>query len=243
MNSLDATDLALLRCIYQFGRATAHDLRTHALAKLSRTHVYRKLARLEEAGYVSSELLMPERGHGSPRVYRLLLKGARALGIASLSSAQYRKQTREVYQAQHVRQELAIWAARQRWLLLTNDEECLRTIRDLLIKVGYARYGELFPTHTLIPLSFKVRPDLLLATGRVLVLVIIGHPQASAAFWKRRLERYEPVLHAMYVACFALNEPQFYDAAAVVGSTRYAQRCYLFRTSQVEELITQLIHK
>jgi DNA-binding PadR family transcriptional regulator len=240
MNSLDATDLALLRCIYQFGRATVYDLRTHALAKLSRTHVYRKLARLEEAGYLSSERLMPERGHGSPRVYRLLLKGARALGIASLSSAQYRKQTREVYQAQHVRQELAIWAARQRWRLLTTDEECRRVLSDLLTHMGYARYGEHFPTHTVVPVNLKVRPDLLLDTGKVLVLVIVGHPQASATFWKKRLERYEPVLHALRVACFALTELQYRDAAEVLATTRYAKRCLLLHPFQVEELVTRL---
>ena len=86
----------------------------------------------------------------------------------------------------------------------------------------------------------KVRPDRLLDTGRVLVLVIVGHPHAGTAFWKRRLERYEPVLHALRVVCFALTEQQYYDASEVIATHKHSKRCLPLRSFQVEELVTRL---
>jgi hypothetical protein len=192
---------------------------------------------------MAAELLLPERGHGSPRAYRLLLKGARAIGLTSLRSDHYRKQRREVYQAQQVRHELALWAERYGWRLLTTDEECRPALIGLLTGVAYARYGEHFPTHTIVPTPVKVRPDLLLETGNALVLIIIGHPQASAMFWKSRMERYAPLLHAVRVACFALTEQQHHDAAAVIAATGHAKRCLLLGPSQVMELVNRLAHE
>jgi hypothetical protein len=240
MNEIRQDEVALLAFLHRVRRATAGDLHKYACSAISRTQFYRRLARLVEGRYIAAEVLLPERGHGSPRIYRLLLKGARAIGLTSLSSAYYRKPRREVYQAQHIRHELALWAEHYGWRLLTTDEECRPALMGLLAALAYARYGERFPTHTIVPTNVKVRPDLLLETDKALVLIIIGHPQASATFWKSRMERYAPLLHAVRVAYFALTEQQHHDAAAVIAATGQARRCLLLSPSEVEDFVTQL---
>lgn len=240
MSEITADEAAVLAFIHQAKEVTADDIHMHVLSRLSRSQVYRRLAKLVEGGYLAVRVLLPERGNVSPRTYHLLLKGARAIGLTALSSAHYQKRTREVYQAQHVKQELAFWAAQQGWRLLTSEPDCRQALSGLLVSVARATYGESFPAHAIMPAGLKVRPDLLLDTGTVLVLVIVGHPQASPAFWKQRIERYEAILPFVRAACFALTEQQAQDATAVVAAAGYAKRVLVLHADHVEDLIQRL---
>jgi len=240
MSESTADEAAVFTFIHQVTEATANDIHTHVLPRLSRSQVYRKLAKLVEGGYLAVRMLAPERGNVSVRTYHLRLKGARAIGYASLSSAHYQQHTREVYQARHVKQELALWAARHGWRLLTSESDCRQALSGLFISVARSRYGEHFPAHTLMPAGLKIRPDLLLDTDTVLVLVIVGHPQASPAFWKRRLERYEAIFSVVRTVCFALTEQQAQDATAAIASAGSARRVLVLSADQVADLIQRL---
>jgi len=237
---IDSDEAAVLAFLHQAKHATTDDLHRHVLSARPKIYVYRKLAKLIHGGYIAAHLLAPERGGGSPRVYHLLLKGARAIGLAALGSAHYSKPTREVYRARQVRHELALWADKYGWRLLTSEEVCQQAILGVLVQVARATSGECFPVHTITPVGLKVRPDLLLDTGKVLILVIVGHPQASAAFWKQRVERSVPILPAVRVVCFALTEQQQEDAAQAIAASVHAGRFLLLGAGQMENLIQRL---
>ena len=91
-----------------------------------------------------------------------------------------------------------------------------------------------------MPADLKVHPDLVLDTGQRVILVIVGHPHASAVFWRRRVARYQPVLGAVAAVCFALSDQQCCDAEEAVHASLYAKRFLVLKADQVEELLGRL---
>lgn len=233
-------ELALLSMIHQLKRPTAADLRRQVCPQRPMYDLYRRLERLERAGLVSKTLLYPERGARSPRYYHLRLAGARALGLATVGSDHYRQPGPEVYHAGQLRRELALMAQRQGWRLLTEEAEAKRFLASVLVSAAQATYGEQFPAHTLLPATFKVHPDVLLDTGTRVVVVIIGHPHASADFWRKRLARYQPILGAVVAACFALSPQQRRDAEEAAQASMYAKRLLILGANDLGELVRRL---
>jgi DNA-binding PadR family transcriptional regulator len=233
-------DLALLALIHQLKRPTAADLRRQAQRERPMYDLYRRLERLERAGLVSKTLLYPERGARSPRYYHLRAAGARVLGLAAVGSDHYRRPDPAVYHAGQLRRELALIAERQHWRLLTEEAEMKQCLASVLIAAAQATYGEQFPAHTLLPPTLKVHPDLLLDTGQRVVLVMIGHPHASAVFWRKRIARYQPILGAMAAVCFVLSEQQRRDAEAAAQASLYVRRLLVLGPDELGELVRRL---
>jgi hypothetical protein len=233
-------DLALLAMIHQLKRPTADDLHRQVSPHQPMYALYRKLEKLERAEMIAKVLLYPDRGARSPRYYHLRLAGARALGLAKVASDQYRQPSPAVYHAGQLRRELALVAKRQQWRLLTEETEARRFLASVLVGAAQATYGEQFPAHTLLPATLKVHSDLLLDTGARVVVVIIGHPHATAIFWRRRLARYQPILGAVAAVCFALSDEQRHAAEEAAQASLYARRVLVLGADELGELVRRL---
>ncbi|GEM_PF-3337752 len=233
-------ELALLAMIHQLKRPTASDLHRQVLPHRPMYDLYRKLERLEQAGLIAKVLLYPERGARSPRYYHLRAAGARALGLARVGSDQYRRPSPTVYHVGQLRRELALVAERQQWRLLTEETEARRFLASVLVRAAQATYGEQFPAHTLLPTTLKIHPDLLLDTGARVVVVIIGHPHATASFWRKRIARYQPILGAVAAVCFALSDEQRRDAEEAAQASIYAKRLLVLGADELGELVRRL---
>ena len=233
-------DLTLLALIHQLKHPTAGDLYRHGLAHRPRRYLYRRLAQLEQGEMIGWRLLRPELGARSPRYYHLRLAGARALGLDRVGSDHYRRPALEVHHASHVRRELALIAQFHGWRLLSDEAEARQALASVLMEVARATYGETFPGYSLLPADLKVHPDLVLDTGQRVILVIVGHPHASAAFWRTRVVRYQLVLGAVAAVCFALSDQQSYDAEQAIQASVHAKRFLVLKADQIDELVRQL---
>jgi DNA-binding PadR family transcriptional regulator len=237
---LNEEELGLLRVIQQLKHPTTDDLHRHGLAQQPRYALYRTLKKLEQAGLIARALLAPEQGARSPRYYHLRLAGARALGLEAVGSDHYRQPSPKVYQASHVRRELALVAARQQWRVVAEDRAARQVLTAVLSDVARATYGETFPAHTLLPATFKLHPDLLVDTGQRVIIVIVGHPHGTAQFWRARVARYQPVLFAVTAVCFALSEQQRQEAEEAVQASLQAKRFLVLRADQLDDLVRRL---
>ncbi|HEU5200161.1 MAG TPA: hypothetical protein VFU32_11010 [Ktedonobacterales bacterium] len=233
-------DRALLALIHQLKHPTADDLYRHGPSHRPRRYLYRRLVQLEQREMIGWRLLRPEQGARAPRYYHLRLAGARVLGLDGVGSDHYRRPTLEVYHAGQVRRELALVAQRHHWHLLSDEVKARQRLASVLMEAARATYGETFPGYSLLPADLKVHPDLLLDTGQRVILVIVGHPHASAVFWRKRVARYQPVLGAVAAVCFALSEQQYRDAEQAVHASLYAKRFLVLKADQVEELLRRL---
>lgn len=233
-------DLALLGLIHQLKHPTADDLYQHGPSHRPRRYLYRRLAQLEQGELIGWRLLRPEHGARSPRYYHLRQAGARALGLERVGSDHYRRPALAVYHAGQVRRELALLAHRHHWRLLSDEAEARQRLAAVLMEAARATYGEAFPGYSLLPADLKIHPDLVLDTGQRVVLVIVGHPHASAVFWHKRVTRYQLVLGAVAAVCFALSEQQRHDAEAATHASLYAKRFLVLQADQVGELVRRL---
>ena len=233
-------DRTLLALIHQLKHPTADDLYRYGSSHRPRRYLYRRLVQLEQREMIGWRLLRPELGARSPRYYHLRLAGARALGLDGVGSDHYRRPALEVHHAGQVRRELALIARRHHWSLLSDEVEARQRLASALVEVARVTYGETFAGYNLLPADLKVHPDLLLDTGQRVILVIVGHPHASAAFWRQRVARYQPVLGAVAAVCFALSEQQCRDAEQAVHASVYAKRFLVLKADQVEEVLRRL---
>lgn len=233
-------DQVLLTLILQLKHPTADDLYRYGPSDRPRRYLYRRLARLEQWEMIGWRLLQPALGARSPRYYHLRPAGARALGLDNVGSDHYRRPSLEVYHAGQVRRELALIAHRHHWQLLAEEVEARQRLASVLMEVARATYGEMFPGYSLMPPDLKVHPDLVLDTGQRVILVIVGHPHASAVFWRRRVARYQLVLGAVAAVCVALSEQQYRDVEQAVHASVYAQRFLVLKADQIDALVRRL---
>lgn len=233
-------ELVVLALIHQLKHPTAGDVRRHLPVARPMYDLYRKLKKLEQLELVDKTPLYPEQGARSPRYYHVRLAGARALGLDGVGSDHYRRPSPTVHHAGQVRRELMLIAGQRCWRLLAEETEAKQCLASVLVEAARATYGEAFPGYSLLPADLKIHPDLVLDTGQRVVLVIIGHPHASAIFWRKRVERYQGVLGVVAAVCFVLSEQQRQDAEQAVQTSLYAKRFLVLQADQVEELVRRL---
>lgn len=201
--------LTILRFLHEHKHLTSADIHRYILCGYTKRTVERRLQYLLDQGFIASTPLHPHLGGRSPRLYHLLLKGAREIGYTSLGNHHYRFKRPDFY-----RYDLGLIEAQylarteDGWALYQSEQECQQALYQYLVQKRVPDASLLMPP--------KIVPDALLWTGDGLNIFIRAHPHCGRGFFLTRCKQYTALLDKCRAVIVVLDVYQAREAKAVI---------------------------
>ena len=207
-------------------------------------HLYRKLKKLETRGFIKATFLEELKGASSEKYFTLRAKGAHVLGLEKVPPGHYNTTVTKEYQVfRLLKVNLSFLAKEKRWTLLTENKICRKAVASFF-KIQAERRGDpIAPTYVYLDaVPQKITPDMILATGREIFIVIISHPSAKGEAFRKKLEKYQGIISNIRFICLNPTEEQTTLYLQIIRhldkeqERRIAQQFLILSYSQLDSL-------